>query len=624
MPIRSLITSLFLLFLSLPAAAFLDAFRDDDVPPPDVAMQVSAEANTEAQSIELDFVMAPDVYLYQHNLRFELHDTHGNLLDDFADFTAPPGKHKVDEIFGEVEVYYETLSLSLPLSSIPLTDTILTVHYQGCLEDILCYAPQQAELPLVFVSAEQLAFSAPATAADDSFLGTLQSQDAGAFSRWLTSHNLAMVSLLFFVGGLLLAFTPCVFPMVPILSGIIAGQREPTAKRGFMLSSAYVLGMAVPYTLAGVLVAIFGASLNLQFWLQQPVAILVSASIFVLLSLAMFGVFTLQLPGFLRDKAGHAGHGKGGSLPGAALMGLISALVVSPCVTPILAGALLYVASTGDAASGALSLLALSLGMGAPLIAWGTGGSHLLPRAGNWMEEIKKLFGVLMLGVAIWLLDRIIADGITLALYGLLLAVYGVKLGALEPASAGLSRLRRLTAMVLALYGAVMVVGAGSGGSDPLQPLTRSETADSASTAEGNGVYQRDGDPFLTVTGKQPLLDLLDQAAARQQPVFVDFFAEWCVACKVLEETTLSDPDVLNAMAEQNFLLVRADVTRINRENQAIMARYDIFGLPALLFFDTRGEEIPDSRILGEMGPQRFLEHLQRRTAGRLPQKPPE
>ncbi|MBZ2190034.1 protein-disulfide reductase DsbD [Alcanivorax sp. JB21] len=634
-----LLTALLMLVLCSPASALLG--RDDrgsslfggggnDLPTAEQAIRINASADLENQAIDLTFDVVDDVYLYQHGFAFRLRDTHGNLIEDFADFEVPDGTLKDDELFGRVQVYYGMLNLSLPLSSIPLTETVLEVDYQGCIEDVLCYPPLTRELPLTFVSAENLAFGAPAEApgarSEGSFFGTLGSQDAGAFSRWMGDQNLIMVTLLFFAGGLLLAFTPCVFPMVPILSGIIAGQSHPTARRGFLLSSAYVLGMAVPYTLAGLLVAVFGARLNLQYLLQQPAAIITSAVIFIVLALGMFGVFRLQLPAFLRDRLSTAGsHRRQGSLGGAALLGGISALVVSPCVTPILAGALLYVASSGDAATGALSLFALSLGMGVPLILFGTGGSHLLPRAGTWMEDITRFFGVVMLGVAIWLLDRIIPPGVTLGLYGILLAVYGVQLGALEPAGDS-SRLKRGLALVLALYGAVMVVGAASGGTDPWQPLSHtSSTTSSAATGSAAGTPTTEGNEegirhppaghydFVDVTGREALQSVLRDAQAAGQPVLVDFFAEWCVACKVLEETTLSDADVLAAMQGRDMLLVRADVTRITRDNQAIMADYNIFGLPSLVFLAADGEEVADSRVLGEMSPERFLTHLNTR-----------
>lgn len=592
-------------------ASASDLFRDDPLPTVDEAIQLVTDADWDNQKLLLDFELIDDVYLYQHGFTFTLRDQNGNVLEDFADYTLPPGKEKIDEVFDEVEVYYDQLTLTLPVSSVPLVATELEVRYQGCIEDTLCYPPTQKVFPLTNPALAKKPPAAPAATAnvdDSGFLGTLQSEDANAFNRWMTDRPLGLVIGLFFVGGLLLAFTPCVFPMVPILSGIIVGEKEPSASRGFVLSTSYVLGMAVPYTLAGLLVAVFGAGLNLQFLLQQPAAIITSTVIFVLLALSMFGLYELQLPAFLRNKLHQPGESKRGSLFGAALMGTISALVVSPCVTPILAGALIYVAASGDALTGAASLFTLSMGMGVPLIIFGTGGGSLLPRAGMWMEEIKRFFGVVMLGVAIWLLNRVISDTITLGLYGLLLAVYGVQLGALEAAGEGVARLKRGLALVLALYGSVMIVGALSGGDDPLQPLApMTQPAPAAATANAPG----DHGPWQTLLGRDSLNAALANSRQAGKPVLVDFFAEWCVACKVLEETTLSDPQVLAAM--ESFDLYRVDITEINADSQAIMEQYHILGLPALVFFTPTGTELPKSRVLGKMEPERFLEHLNKR-----------
>lgn len=594
-----------------------DLFGEERLPTVDEAIQLVTDADWDNQQLLLDFELIDDVYLYQHRFGFSLRDQNGNVLEDFADYALPPGKDKTDEIFGDVEVYYDRLSLTLPVTSVPLVATELEVRYQGCIEDTLCYPPTRKVIPLANPSPAKK--SPAATAAtptesartgndDGSFFSTLQSEDANAFNRWMTDRSLGLVIVLFFVGGLLLAFTPCVFPMVPILSGIIAGEKEPSASRGFVLSTSYVLGMAVPYTLAGLLVAVFGAGLNLQVLLQQPAAIITSTVIFVLLALSMFGLYELQLPAFLRNKLHQPGESKRGSLFGAAIMGTISALVVSPCVTPILAGALIYVAASGDALTGAASLFALSMGMGVPLIMFGTGGGGLLPRAGMWMEEIKRFFGVVMLGVAIWLLDRIISGTITLGLYGLLLAVYGVQLGALEAAGEGIARLKRGIALVLALYGSVMIVGALSGGDDPLQPLApMTQSAPTATSANAPA----DHGPWQTILGRDNLNAALAGSRQAGKPVLVDFFAEWCVACKVLEETTLSDPQVLAAM--EDFDLYRVDITEINADSQAIMEQYNILGLPALVFFTPAGPELPESRVLGEMKPERFLEHLDKR-----------
>ena len=447
--------------------------------------------------------------------------------------------------------------------------------------------------------------TSPAASDDADFFDTLNSDDANAFNEWMENQSIGLIVGLFFVGGLLLAFTPCVFPMVPILSGIIAGQDKPSTSRGFVLSSAYVLGVAVPYTLAGLLVALFGAGLNLQFLLQQPAAIITSVVIFVLLSLSMFGLYELQLPHFLRDKLHQPGEEKRGSLLGAGLMGVISALVVSPCVTPILAGALIYVAASGDAATGAASLFALSIGMGVPLIIFGTGGGSLLPRAGMWMEEIKRFFGVVMLGVAIWLLDRIISDTLTLGLYGLLLAIYGVQLGALDAAGEGLARLKRGVALVLALYGSVMIVGALSGGSDPLQPL-QPLTQPAATVQQQANPATQDHGPWKTVVGKASLEQALAASARRASPCWW-FFAEWCVACKCWKPPSAAS----RAHRNKDFDLYRVDITEINADGQAIMEQYNILGLPA--WCSSPASEIPKSRVLGEMGPERFIEHLNAR-----------
>ena len=587
---------------------------DDYIPTLEEAINVSAIADPAGQQIGVTFVLYPEVYLYQHRLAFRLLDTDGNLLSDFSDHQLPEGKHKVDEIFGEVQVYYRGLDLFLPLDSVPMVDTVLEVDYQGCLEDVLCYPPRTAriELPFTTLAATPSSAPVPVVATDNgSFFSTLGSEDAGDFSRWMGGHGLGMIVLLFFVGGLLLAFTPCVFPMIPILSGIIAGSADPSASRGFVLSCAYVLGVAIPYTLAGLLVAIFGAGLNLQYLLQQPAAIITSTVIFILLSLSMFGLYELQLPERLRSRLNALGEERqGGSLLGAAVMGAISALVVSPCVTPILAGALVYVAGTGDAVTGAASLFALSIGMGVPLIMMGTGGAHLLPHAGGWMEEIKRFFGVMLLAVAIWLVGRIMDDALTMGLYGILMA-------ALVQVPEDGSRLKRAIALVLALYGAIMLVGAAGGGTDPLRPLTHNPAGASVSTPESARAWQGDlvTGQWQTLKGQTALDQALDSAEQAGKPVLVDFYADWCVACKVLEEETLTHPQVLTTM--NDFVLLRTDITEVNRANQAIMEQYNILGLPALVFFGPDGREVPDSRVLGEMGHERFLQHLEKRVGVR-------
>lgn len=615
---RCLAVLLALGLFSTAGASSFTSEQEDYIPTLEEAIVVSALADTTGQQILVTFELWPDVYLYQHRLGFTLRDNDGNTLTTFDNLVLPTGKSKTDEIFGDVTVYYHGVDIPLPLDAVPMVPAQLEVSFQGCLEDVLCYPPKTRTLPVSFVSADS-DVSAPRTtpgSSDSDFLDTLTSSDANAFNRWMQDHGLGMIVLLFFAGGILLAFTPCVFPMIPILSGIIAGSNNPSASRGFMLSSAYVLGVAVPYTVAGLLVALFGAGLNLQFLLQQPAAIITSAVIFVILSLSMFGLYELQLPEGLRSRLNDLGNQReGGSLGGAAIMGAISALVVSPCVTPILAGALVYVAGTGDALTGATSLFALSIGMGTPLIMVGTGGGHVLPRAGAWMDEIKRFFGVMMLGVAAWLAGRILDGSTTLMLYGLLAVAYGIYLGALDATPEGGSRLKRALSSLLALYGTLMIIGAAAGGSDPaspLRPLAQPLVASSGAPSPGVSAAQAaQPGQWFTVSGQQALADTLERARQAGQPVLVDFFAEWCVACKVLEEETLTVAPVMSALSDH--WLVRADITEINSENQAIMSDYNILGLPCLVFFDAAGNEVPNARILGEMGPERFLAHVKDR-----------
>ncbi len=580
---------------------------DDDIPRVEEAIRVVAMEQVAQQAIEVSFELLPDVYLYRHRFGFKLSDMNGNVLSDFAELELPRGEPKIDEIFGDVEVFHDRVNILLPLSSVPLVPAQLEVGYQGCLEDVLCYPPRKETFPISFIPAAQAAPIAAADGDTDGFLSTLTSEDANNFSRWMGKHSLGMVVVLFFCGGLLLAFTPCVFPMIPILSGIIAGAGHPSAGRGFSLSLAYVLGVAIPYTLAGMLVALFGAGLNLQYMLQQPSAIITSVIVFILLALAMFGLYELQLPEFLRSRLHKASeHQQGGSLWGAGLMGAISGLVVSPCVTPILAGALIYVASTGDIATGALSLFFLAFGMGVPLIIMGTGSGHILPKAGPWMEDIKKFFGITMLVIAVWLLGRIMDPSLVMALYGFIAGGYGVYLGAFEPVPAHGSRMKRTVALMLALYGGLLIVGAAAGGKDPLQPLkpvpqaTVAAAAVSASAGEV-GVWQK-------LRGNDALTQALQQAQDAGQPVLVDFYADWCAACKVLEEETLTHASVLTALS--HYRLLQVDITEINDENQKLMERYNILGLPCLVFFDANGAEVAGKRILGEMGPDKFLTHL--------------
>ncbi|MFY9975538.1 MAG: protein-disulfide reductase DsbD, partial [Chromatiaceae bacterium] len=423
----------------------------------------------------------------------------------------------------------------------------------------------------------------------------------------LRGGNLWLILAAFFGFGLLLAFTPCVFPMIPILSGIIAGQGPAiTTRRAFTLSVVYVLAMALTYTVAGVLAGLFGA--NLQAAFQNPWILSAFALVFVALALSMFGFYDLQLPSSLQSKlADISNRQEGGTLIGVAIMGLLSALIVGPCVAPPLFGALIYISQTGDAVLGGAALFALSLGMGAPLIAIGTSAGKLLPRAGAWMDAVKAVFGVLLLAVAVLLLERILLPSVTMLLWGLLLICSAVYLGALtqpNPGASGWSKLWKGLGIFLLIYGALMLVGAAAGGKDTLQPLRGIGVGGAPGGDAAHAAFKR----VKTVADLDPELAA---ATASGKPVMLDFYADWCVACKEMERYTFSDPTVIAEMSR--FVLLQADVTANDAEDQALMqGRFGIPGPPALLFFGPSGEELRNYRLVGFTPAAQFAEHLRR------------
>jgi thiol:disulfide interchange protein DsbD len=409
----------------------------------------------------------------------------------------------------------------------------------------------------------------------------------------LQGGSLLVIVGVFFLLGLGLAFTPCIFPMIPILSGIIAGQGENiTTRKAFILSLVYVLAMALTYTFAGVLAGLFGA--NLQATFQNPWILSTFAGVFVLLALSMFGFYDLQLPTSLQSKLTEMSNKQqGGSLLGVAIMGLLSALIVGPCVAPPLAGALIYIGQTGDALLGGLALFSLSLGMGAPLLVIGASAGKLLPRAGSWMNAVKAVFGVALLGVAILLLERIIPTDIAMLLWGILLIVSAVYMGALrhlEIEASGWQKLWKGLGVVFLVYGALMLVGAAAGGKDTLQPLR--------GLAIGGAAHSTQELVFKRIKTTTDLERELAAASARGQTVMLDFYADWCVSCKEMEKYTFSDPQVIEAL--QETLLLQADVTANDAEDQALLqGHFGLPGPPAIMFYGTDGQERKNYRVIG-------------------------
>lgn len=527
----------------------------------------------DAQAIKLRFVTTEGYYLYRHRFQFRTEPA------DIALGTPqlPAGEAKHDEYFGDVEVYHGILDIELPRGADKRPFT-LVVSYQGCADKGLCYPPETERLSIDGSGAT------PTTAAPG--------------SAWSWKEL-----LLFFLAGIGLTFTPCVLPMLPILSGVVL-RGQVGGWRGFSLSLAYVLPMAACFALLGALMGLFGAQLNLQARLQSAWVLVPFAAFFGVFALAMFGAFELKLPHFISSRLDRvAGQAKGGSLLGAAVLGVVSSLLVSPCVSAPLAGALLYISASGDALGGALKLFALGLGMGAPLLLVATGGAAWLPKSGPWLVTVKNAIGVLLLGLAIGLLSRVLPGQLTLLLIGLLGAGVAVFLGALEfTVKTTRQRLAQLLGLLLLAYALACWVGAFSGQTDPLRPLPDNSST-RASPAASASAWQ-------TVNTPAALDALLAEAKAAGQPVLLDWYADWCISCKVIEHQVLADPAVQAQL--QGYRLVRFDITQSNAAQRALLDRYQLFGPPGFLFFAANGSEKTDSRLIGEVKPAEFAEHLAR------------
>lgn len=527
-------------------------------------------------NIKLRFVPTDGYYLYQHRFAFKT---------DPADITLgpvqlPPGEPKHDEYFGDVQVYHGIVDVDVPRPADAQRAFTLVVTYQGCADKGLCYPPETVRLNIE---------GTPAASVDTS------SASASAWS-W---RELAI----FFLAGLGLTFTPCVLPMLPILSGVVL-RGQVGGWRGFSLSLAYVLPMAACFALLGALMGMFGAQLNLQARLQSAWVLVPFALFFAVFALAMFGVFELKLPRAISNRLDRvANNTQGGSLWGAAVLGVVSSLLVSPCVSAPLAGALLYISASGDALGGGLKLLVLGLGMGTPLVLVATGGAAWLPKSGPWLVTVKNTIGVLLLGLAVGLLSRVLPGQATLLLIGFLAAGVSLFLGTLEFAfKSPRQRLAQLLGLFLLVYALLCWYGALSGQGDPLKPLASpapvilGERADTTTRQ------------WQTVNTPAQLDAALAEAKAAGQPVLLDWYADWCISCKVIEHEVLNNPRVLDLLS--GYRLVRFDITASNPEQRALLDRYQLFGPPALMFFGKNGSEISDQRVIGEINAADFAERV--------------
>jgi thiol:disulfide interchange protein DsbD len=578
----------FLLFLLLASPAFATGLLDNrpsatlgaaslannaDFLPVHEAFKLSL-VQADAQTIKLRLVATEGYYLYRHRFQFHTEPADINLGTP----NIPKGEAKHDEFFGDVEVYHGVLDIELPRID-PRAFTLL-VGYQGCADKGLCYPPETERLSIPGEGGA----SAPATG----------------------EHAWDWKSLLLFLlAGIGLTFTPCVLPMLPILSGVVL-RGQVGGLRGLTLSLAYVLPMAASFAVLGALMGLFGASLNLQARLQSAWVLAPFALFFVVFALAMFGLFELKLPQALSNRLDSvANRTKGGSLLGAAVLGVLSSLLVSPCVSAPLAGALLYISASGDALGGALKLFALGLGMGAPLLLVATGGAAWLPKSGPWMNTVKNAIGVLLLGLAISLLSRVLPGPVTLLLVGLLAAGVALFLGALEfVVKTPRQRLAQVLGVALLVYAVACWYGALSGQGDPLRPLPATTLASNTTRP----VTQ--ADTWQTLTTPAALDAALAQAKAAGQPVLLDWYADWCISCKVIEHEVLSAAPVQAQLA--GFKLLRFDITESNAEQRTLLDHYQLFGPPALLFFAVNGSELAADRVIGEINASDFAQILTR------------
>ncbi len=613
-----------LVLIGLPAAAQAVSVDKPDAPqeaeglssllsgykPPPLSAEeafVYESIGFDAETALVRFTIQDGYYLYVDKLEFRIE---GDDRFTVRSVDLPPGEIKDDPEFGPVPVYFGQVEIPVKFDrwAGPEMEVSLRADFQGCRDGDICYPPMSRVVSFSMPgSAVPLRDSGQGDAVDppQEAASAVPVSEQDKLAQLLTSSPLRAIAA-FFIAGLLLAFTPCVLPMLPILSGIIIGQGEKiTATKAFWLSLVYVLAMAVTYTVAGVLAGMFGQ--NLQAMFQNPWIISGFVLIFILLALSMFGFYELQLPSRLQTKLAEiSNRQEGGQMLGVAIMGFLSALIVGPCVAPPLMAALIVIGSSGDAVLGGAALFALAMGMGVPLIVFGVSAGKFVPRAGGWMDAVKAVFGVAMLALSIWMLERILPGGLIMLLWGTLAIACAVYMGVLEPAISGWRKLWKSLGVVLLVLGILELVGAAAGGDywlDPLGGLSR----------QGAASVQEQHEAFTRIKSVSDLEQAL--ASGGGQGTMLDYYADWCVECKRMERNTFPVPAVQALMNQ--LQLLQADVTANDSEDQELMKRFGVIGPPAILFFDREGREMQKFRLVGYFDADEFDAHLQRVLAAR-------
>lgn len=567
-----------LFFISLPVhSGLLDGLKDEnEFLPVEQAFPFAVYSSPGKVSVRWN--SADGYYLYQHRIFLT---QNGTRID--PESFSTPGLEKYDEAFGDIIAYYGELEVTFNTSA--MQPGVATLHHQGCADAGLCYPPQTREIEVIATAlTTTITTSTPSNSSDTDVAGS------DSFTKSLFGgRSLIAIIGVFFVLGLGLTLTPCVLPMVPILTSVVLGGGKTSAVRGFWLSFLYVTGMAVTYAAAGLAVGLLGAGANVQAMMQSPPVLVGFALLFGLLSLSMFGVYELQLPSGLRNRLNALSQKQNGGHGGSVfIIGVLSALVVSPCVSAPLAGALAYLSTTGDATTGGFALLALGFGMGTPLIILGTTGASILPKAGIWMERIKYLFGIMLLGVAIWLISRLLPDPVVLGLWGALAIGAGILGGALTTASDGPQRFIKPIFVAVFAYGVIAIAGAFTGRSDPLNPLGHHDPSAHVS-------------PFYQTESVDEVNTLI---ASASMPVMVDLYADWCISCKIMDKEIFATDEAQQRLRHVQW--VKLDVTDNTDAHQAFMRSQAVFGPPTVLFFEP-GADNASGRIIGERSKKEFL-----------------